>query len=178
MESRSDKMNKFEKWQVFIGCIQATLLLLALISAIYIGLKQNQINEKLLNLNYIPSVVVGYTPENKRIQIFNKGNSNIWVWGTKYLNTKPNIKDEPRLITPNGSYYILGEEFESLIKRKFKKDGEIFVPFDLFIEGSNNLKYIVRNQLYCKVENNKVSIHPQTLSIIQQDWSEKVNNKS
>ena len=163
-------MNKFEKWQVRISISQTVLLFFTLVSAIYIGVKQNHINENLLNLNYFPSVEVAYTPENKRIQIYNKGNSNVWLWGTKYMNTKPNIKDKPVLITPNGSYHILAEKFESLIKTQIGKDGETFVPFDLFIEDSNKTKYVVNNQLYYRVENNKVSIHSQTKSISKQDW--------
>jgi hypothetical protein len=113
-------MNKFEKWQVGISISQTVLLFFTLVSAIYIGVKQNNINENLLNLNYFPSVEVAYTPENKRIQIYNKGNSNVWLWGTKYMNTKPNIKDKPVLITPNGSYHILAEKFESLINCVFR----------------------------------------------------------
>ena len=171
MEQQIDKMTKFEKWQVAINCFQVFILTLTLACAVYIGLRQNQINEKLLNLNYIPSLEVAYTSHDKRIQIYNKGNSNIWLWGTKYLNTKPNIKNEPVLITPGSSYHILAEKFENLIKELIGKDGEKFIPFDLFIESSNNVKYIVKNRLLCIVKNNEVSIHSQTINIIKQDWS-------
>ncbi len=130
-------MDKFEKWQVIISISQTIILFFTLVSAIYIGVTQNHINENLLNLNYFPSIEVAYTPKKKRLQIYNKGNSNIWLWGTKYMDTKPNIKDKPVLITPNGSYYILAEKFESIVKTQVGKDGETFVPFDLFIEDSN-----------------------------------------
>lgn len=171
MEQQINKMTKFERWQVTLTCFQAFILTLTLVCAVYIGFRQNQINEKLLNLNYIPSLEVAYTSHNKRILIYNKGNSNIWLWGTKYLNTKPKFRNEPVLITPGGSIHILAEKFKDLIKELIGNDGEKLIPFELFIESSNNVKYIVKNRLLCIVKNNEVSIHSQTLSIIQQDWS-------
>jgi hypothetical protein len=141
-----------------------------MIGAFYIGKKQNEINENLLSLNFYPSVEVAYTPENKRIQIYNKGNSFIALWGTKDLQAKPNIKKEPIIITQNGSYYIFGDKLEEIIREKAGDTKEVYIPFDLYITGANNLKYVVKNRLFCEVSKDQVKIHSQTTAIERTEW--------
>jgi len=43
-------MTAFETWQVVLGIVQAALLLAAFLGAMYVGLKQNEINKNLLDL--------------------------------------------------------------------------------------------------------------------------------
>jgi len=162
-------MTKFERWQIVVGCIQTTLLMFTLISAIYIGFRQTQINENLLNLNFIPSVEIAYS--NGRLQIYNKGMQNIWFWGTKFDDESPTIEKDPRLITPGGFYYIFGDRLERRIKSKIGEDGEIRFPFELFLESSNKIRYIIRNQLFCIAKKGQIYINSQTLALIQRDWS-------
>jgi hypothetical protein len=165
-------MKPFEKWQIRITSTQTIILLLTLIAAVYIGLKQTLINEQLLNLSYYPSMEVAYTNSNHRLQLYNKSRQNIWVWGTQLENKTPaNIKGQPRLVTPGGSYYIIGDRLERLALKKVGKNGEIYLPFNVFIETANKTKYTVQNKLFCQVKDSKVEIHSQTLAIVQEDWS-------
>ena len=50
----------FQNWQIKLTIIQIIILLLAFLGAFYVGLKQNEINRNLLNLNYIPSLEITY----------------------------------------------------------------------------------------------------------------------
>lgn len=45
-------MESFEKWQVIIGISQTGILVMTFLGALYIGLKQNEINQNLLNVGY------------------------------------------------------------------------------------------------------------------------------
>jgi hypothetical protein len=167
---KKQPMKPFEKWQIRITLTQTVVLLLTLAAAVYIGLKQTRINEQLLNLNYYPSMEVAYI--NHQLQLYNKSGQNIWIWGTQLENKTPaNIKGHGRLVTPGGSYYIIGDRIEKLVLKKVGDNEEILLPFNVFIETANEMKYTVRNQLFCQVKDSKVEIHSQTLAIVQEDWS-------
>jgi hypothetical protein len=169
---KKQSMKPFEKSQIRIMRVQTLVLFLTLIAAVYIGLKQTSINEQLLNLNYYPSMEVAYTTSNHRLQMYNKSRQNIWIWGTQLDNTIPaNIKGHGRLVTPGGSYYIIGDRLEKLVLKKVGDNGETYLPFNVFIETANKMRYTVQNQLFCQVKDSKVEIHSQTLAIVQEDWS-------
>ena len=90
-------MSAFETWQVIMGIVQSAILLGTLIAAIYIGLKQAEISKRqadisevqtnisksLADLPFVVSVEVAYDHDLKRINIGNKGQTNIYLWGTK-----------------------------------------------------------------------------------------------
>ena len=73
-------MNAFEKWQVILGIVQAGLLLMTFLGAIYIGLKQNEINDRLRVLQ--DYVAVSAIPDQSgKIKLINSGKSNVYLWG-------------------------------------------------------------------------------------------------
>jgi hypothetical protein len=97
--------------------IQTLVMFLAFAGAVYIGVVQNNINQKLLDLNFIPSVKVDY--DNGRINVFNTGDKDIFV-GVVFINDPLTIStpennfdwSETRVITPGGFYFFLPDPGE------------------------------------------------------------------
>lgn len=163
-----DKMNAFEQSQSIISILQTIFLLFTLISAICIGVRQNEINENLLNLNYVPSIAVIYS--NHRIQVNNYGDYNIWLWGTKFHQSKPEIDTIPRLIPPKGSYYLLADSLDSIMQQDMKLELSKRFSLDIYITNNSDQKYVVENILFCKRYMDSIIIHSQTVNIFQNNW--------
>ena len=60
----------------------------------------------------------------KAADIYNKGQSNIYLWGTKLGDGPQVLEKAPVLITPGGFYYILAASHEADTLAKIPKDGE------------------------------------------------------
>lgn len=162
-------MNAYEKWQVRVSIIQTVVLLATFLGALYIGLKQNEINQNLLELSHVVSVELSYAPQ--KLNIFNKGRENVWLWGTKFGDGPRTMEPNPRLVTPGGSYYLLTDKLEPEILQKVGQNGDDTKPLEIYIESQINKKYVVRNLLFIQVRTGAISIHSQTISIQEADWS-------
>ena len=161
-------MIDFEKWQIGIGIAQTIILLITVFTALRIGLTQNKINQKLLNLNYIPSVEVNY--ENKQINVINKGQTNLFLWGTQLADAEKSLESASRLVTPNGSYYLLTDKLEAKIIKNIGANGQEVIPLNIFIETQNEKKYVIKVLLFIKVREGDIKIHTQTTSTTLGNW--------
>jgi hypothetical protein len=92
------------------------------------------------------------------------------LWGNKLGISPAVIESEPRLITPNGSYYIYGDAIESEVISKFPKGGEMAGILLTYMSNQLGKKYIISTELVMKVNAGKVTIDTQTTSIKPQDW--------
>lgn len=162
------KMTSFETWQVINMTIQSMLLLAAFLGALYVGLKQYEINEKLVELQYQPSVEIAIA--GNQLQVHNKGVHNIWLWGTEIESSSRSIEKDPRLITPGGFYYIPTEKLQKLVQERLKGDGELRLNAMFFVKGAHDRKYTVRNVFYCTVVKGVVSVRAQTIGISSEEW--------
>ena len=155
-------MNAFESWQVVNMTIQTILLLATFLGALYIGLKQNELNQQLVELQYQPSIEVSVVDD--QLQILNKGNHNVWLWGNEIEGNKA-IEKEPRLIPPQGFYYIPLEQLKARVLQNVGKNGEARLNVTTFISTIGDRNYLVRNIFYCVVKESLVTIHSQTIGI-------------
>jgi len=177
-------MSAFEKWQVVTSVIQTVILLGALLVALYIGLKQadisstqteiskkqSDISESLLDLQYAVSVEIAYDSATKHLNIANRGQGNLYLWGDKLRDADRSIEKEPRLITPGGFYYIIADDFESLLLDRMGQDGEATVLFEVYLSSQRGAKYVVHAHLLVQITAGKVAIHSQTTSIEKSSW--------
>lgn len=73
-------MNAFENWQVAIGIVQAVLVLFTALVALFIGFKQNEINDRLKSLQ--DYVAISAIPDQSgKIKLINTGKVNLYLWG-------------------------------------------------------------------------------------------------
>jgi hypothetical protein len=140
------KISKFEKCQLKIGIFQTAILTVTLICAVYIGVKQNSINQSLLNLNYVPSIMITY--ENNRINFKNMGSQNIWLWGKKVGSRKPLIEEKPVLLTLGGLYFIDGKKIAEISAFEKQSDLKMQIPVEFYFQTENHERYVFNNIFY------------------------------
>lgn len=177
-------MSAFEKWQVATSVVQSTILLGTLLVALYIGFKQTEIatrqaeisatqteiSKRLADLPYVVSVEVTYDPSTKRLDVANKGQTNLYLWGTKFGDGPKSIEKDARLINPGGFYYLLVETLESDSLKVTGANGEMRGVLELYVTNQNDVKYTVSTIIYVKTDNGKVTVHTQTVGIQPQEW--------
>lgn len=177
-------MSAFEKWQVMVSVTQTAILLGTLLVALYIGLKQTEISAKqadistkqaeiskaLLDIPFTVSVEVAYDPGTKRFNIYNKGQTNIFLWGTKLGDGPRSVDKDPRLIAPGGFYYLLAPSIEADTIAKVGQDGELRGNLELYLTSQNSTKYIVTTIVFAQVMAGQCTIHTQTTSIKPEAW--------
>ena len=154
-----ENMSTFETSQIIISIIQTAILLSTLIAAICIGFKQAKISNRqadisemqttisrsLADLPFVVSTDVTYDQSTKRINIYNKGQTNIYLWGTKVGSGSKVMETDPRLITPSGSYYLLAESVESDLSKALDGQSEVKGLLTIYLTSQNDIKYIRRH---------------------------------
>ena len=163
-------MNTFQVWQVANMTAQSGLLLATVLAALYIGRKQYQINEQLVEMQHQPSIEVA--PTQSQLQVVNKGSQNVWLWGIALEGQPRDMQKLPRLITRQGFYYFTLDRFKNAV-RALGKAGEINLRFDLYISTVHDRRYTINNILHCIASNENVEVHCQTVGLAQADWSAK-----
>jgi hypothetical protein len=177
-------MGAFEKWQVMVSVTQTAILLGTLLVALYIGLKQTEISGKqteisakqteiskaLLDIPFTVSVEVTYDAGTKRFNIFNKGQTNLFLWGTRLGDSPRSMDKEPRLIAPGGSYYLLAQSIESDTIAKVGQSGELRGNLEIYVTSQNSTKYVVTTIVFAEVIAGTCTIHTQTTSIKPEEW--------
>ena len=68
-------MNSFETWQVLIGCIQVGILLATFAGALYVGVKANEINDRVRALQ--DYVGIAALPGDGLVKLVNIGKINM-----------------------------------------------------------------------------------------------------
>lgn len=162
-------LTHFELWQVVNMTAQSVLLLAAFLGALYVGIKQYQINKQLIELQHQPSVEVATTED--QLHILNKGSNSIWLWGSHVDHSPKTIEKEPRLITPHGFYYIPLAALKASVLRRVGTGGQERLTLSLFVSTADKRKYVIRNVLLCVVAAGQVSVHSQTVAVEREEWS-------
>lgn len=101
-------MNTFEKWQIVVSCIQIGILLATFCGAFYIGLKANEINDRMRVLQ--DYVAVALIPDSETVKLLNVGKVNLYLWGFEMPGNSHHF-DRPRLLpagTNDSAYYWVG----------------------------------------------------------------------
>lgn len=177
-------MTEFETWQAATGVVQTTILLATLVAAVYIGLKQagiakeqatisarqTEISKELAELPYAVSVEVTYESTLKRLNIHNKGQTNLYLWGTKLADGPKAIEAEPRLIAPTGFYYLLADSLESVALGTTGTSIKTKNVLELYITSQSGSRYVISTILIPEVIRGVVEVHTQTTSIKQESW--------
>jgi hypothetical protein len=165
-----DALSRFERRQVILGTIQTVILAIGTSAAVYLGVTQTAINQKLYDLNFTVATEIIYDANEKKLYIFNKGRENIWLWGSKLGSNPKFIDQERRLIAPGSSYYVLAANMEKEVLEKVGTRGELRVPFDVYLKDGRHRPYIARVILFIQVAEGKLTVHTQTVAIDQMQW--------
>jgi hypothetical protein len=123
--------------------------------------QQNQFGlaQKQMSLKYAPSLDIIYAGE--QLQLWNRGNGNVYLWGNKYNGYKRDFSGKAWAISPGNYYYLLTNYLNPTILAKIGKAGEDRVSFDLYISTEDKKKYIVHAELWEIVKDGQITIHTQ-----------------
>jgi hypothetical protein len=144
----------------------------SVISGLYRELaEQSATGKNQLALNYKPSVDIIYAGD--RLQIWNRGRTNIYFEGDKYDNLPRSMGDQRIVIPPTDNYYLLANYLNPYILKTLGQNGEARVPFEIYLRTEDGKKYIMHNTLWEVVKDGQITIHTQTHGFEEKDWSSK-----
>ncbi len=129
------------KWQKLkitdkVQIIQTLILFFTLIGAIWIGVRQNEINERFKNLQDYAAISVIMPSKKGAITLRNTGNINLYLWGFEIFG-KRRKHDRPRLVGVGVDCFIyIGEDL-----RKEILDNKEF-EFKVYFEDEFGQKWI------------------------------------
>lgn len=151
--------NELEQiWKVFVDCATLIILFLTAWFAHRIGRKQNEINENLLNLNFIPSIDLRFDHTISSFIITNRGSVPIWLMGNELVGINLSILKEGRFISQASEFTIpapnLITTLESIIKNRDLLVGA--QEYNLFIQSYNNKKYQIKTKLLIEIRDLKI----------------------
>jgi hypothetical protein len=129
---------------------------------------QSHLREKEIALASAVSADVIYAGD--RLQIWNRGRTNLYMWGNKYDGEPNDLGNEAVVIPPTDNYYILADKLNPHILQRLGNNGEERVPFDVFLIY-NDKKYIMHTTLWEIVKDGQIRIHTQIHGYEEKDWS-------
>ncbi|MGA2457337.1 MAG: hypothetical protein ABSF85_07205 [Terriglobales bacterium] len=129
---------------------------------------QSGLREKELALSYLVSADIIYAGD--QLQIWNRGKTNIYLWGDKY-DDDPRDIERPNVIAPTDCYYLLTNKLNPHILAQLGQNGEAKVPLELYLTAADGKKYIMHSTLWEIVKDGKITIHTQTHGYEETDWS-------
>ncbi|MGB2677256.1 MAG: hypothetical protein WAN12_09255 [Candidatus Acidiferrum sp.] len=144
----------------------------AVIGGLYKELgEQNAARKNELALNYAPSIDLIYAGE--QLQVWNRGRTNIKLWGDKYDGETPDLGGPPFVISPATNRYLLTDRLRAAIQAKLGQNGEARVPFDVYISTADGQKYVMHGELWEIIKDGQITIHTQNHGFEKKDWSQR-----
>ena len=150
--------------------------------ASFLGFQQNTINQNLIDLNYIPAVVVLY--KDGQFRAHNTGDKSFYANELILDKTPDNEKilsainnDEGVLVAPRAFHSYPADYQEEPLKsiiasyKKTSTDQEISFPVDLLLMSMTKKKYIARNVFSATAEKDGLSnIRMRMIGVIENNW--------
>jgi len=133
-----------------------------------IGKKQLEVSQQDIALKYDVSIDVIYA--DKKFQIFNKGNANISLWGTKLGDGPRLIENKPRMISPGGNYYLVGDQWEKDMLTRLKSDDETSGPLQLYLKDGLQREAVLDCMLWVVTKGGAITVHTQNVGVQLRPW--------
>jgi len=148
-----------EKWTIGVGIIQTVILLVTLIAAICIGMKQNEINEGLLELGYSPKPLLWYEMKSEHLRLSNQGSTNLTFIGGKF-NDQPRYAEAGVLISPGDEIVINNIVMKDAnVVSEMSRAREKNHSLDLCLLVGNQDYYLLQNTLFATTTSGTLNIH-------------------
>lgn len=168
IHKEESKERKTSIWTNRILALIAILSFFATLGVSYITIKHSKEN---LELNYLPSIDVQYSAPSEDIQVYNRGKTNLYIWGSSFSDEATFVDDKGRLITPNGlPYHFPGKNMNQILATLLSDKENTFVPFGLFFKDDRGKKYVSKNYFFVFRKGEQMAIDVQTTDMKQQDW--------
>jgi hypothetical protein len=129
---------------------------------------QKGISKEQLALNYRPSADLVFAGD--RLVLWNRGRTNLNLWGNKYSGYPRTLGNEPMVIGPGDNYYLLITNLKQTITDKLGNNGEDRVPLEIYISMEDKSKYTMHCELWEIMKDNNLTIHTQCHGFTKNHW--------
>ena len=157
-------MSSFETWQIILMPAQTMVFAVTAFAAYLIGKRQNEINKQLLDLNYLPYIVLNYEDKLRRFTISNCGRTSVFLYGTKLGDDALQLSKVGYQIPPGNFYFIPAGNLGKHISWGDKQYAEQNIPFEIYLESENKTKYRVINNLLIRKGGERATVQTQMFS--------------
>lgn len=166
-----EEQSKERKISIRTNRILSIITILSFFVTLAVSFVTIRLSKEALNLNYLPSIDVQYDATKEQIQIYNRGETNLYIAGSRFNDEMPSIDGEERLITPGGfPYHFAGQSLNQVLAVLLADKRDIFVPFELLLRDIRGEKYISKNFFYVFRKNRQMGIDVQTTLITRSSW--------
>lgn len=122
-----------------------------------------------MGLNYAVALEITFDSGAVRINFVNKGKTNLYLWGIK-VDGNVALEKEPRLITPQGAYFISAADLRKQISETLPKGTGRLIPFDVYVKTTKGKPYVINNYLAVSWDADVLKINCQTTSVKSESW--------
>ncbi len=133
--------------------VQNAILAATLVAAMFIGLKQNEINARLVDLNYYPELDINYQKNQSNFSILNRGKAEVALWGDKLDDLPRDLAPSPFHLSPRASFDTETDKFKDNALHKIGQHGDLTEPFDFFVETQDSRRYVIHGQVVFRISN-------------------------
>lgn len=128
-------------------------------------------SHKTLELNYLPSIDVQYNAPSEDIQVYNRGETNLYIWGSSFNRKEQSTDNRGRLITPSGlPYHFPGHNLNQKLASLLAEKENAFIPFELYFKDNRGEKYVSENYFFVFRKDGQLAIDVQTTEIEKSSW--------
>lgn len=107
-------------------------------------------------------------PDTGQLRLYNRGDSEILLWGTKLGTTSPIIEKEPRMIPSGAFYYFITDQIKATIA-----NGEEHVPLEIYLSDLSNQHYTANFILFMVIKDSKITMHTQQMGVRKDKWDSR-----
>lgn len=104
----------------------------------------------------------------QRLELHNKGDRELKVWGTKFGDSRAAIDSIPRIVDPEHFYYFLTADLEATVQTKLSTEGAL-VPFEIYLSDDGG-DYVAKFLLRIVRRGDAIDIHTQKVGVERQFW--------
>lgn len=121
-------------------------------------------------MNFAVALEATYSPG--KLNLFNHGSQNLWLWGIKLGDDPKTLENEGRLLTPGGLHYLLTAPIENGILSKIDPGQQGTVLLEVYLKNAIGTPYVVQLRLVFVADaTGQLTIHSQATSIAQANWN-------
>ena len=168
INKEESRVRKNSIWTNRILVIVSILSFLLTLGVSYITAQHSK---EALELNYSPSIDVQYDAPNEQIQVYNRGKSNLYIWGSRFNNETIIKNNWGMLITPAGlPYHFPGINLNQGLAKILDDKEMVYVPIELFFKDNRGDKYVSNMFFYVFRKDKQMAIDVQVTSVSKYNW--------
>jgi hypothetical protein len=110
-----------------------------------------------------PSVAL--IPAAGQLNLYNKGDLDLQLWGDKVAGSPPEIDEQARIIARDEFYSFPIDRLKAVMPPATGHDREKLISFEVYLSDMSGRNYIAKFDLLVKITSGNMTIHTQQLGL-------------